>query len=146
MIRANRFARIGLRIACATKVGIAVFRGTPILHASWKKKTLFARFPPKSGRLKLQFLPPPIQFPIQSPLTCCRMNEYRPPSKIYLPPKQFRGIIFGGNATNSRNQLRKRPQMGVRSVVVEFGVFGAPRFSVQRSQNPLKIGIWGPLD
>ena len=35
---------------------------------------------------------------------------------------------------------------GVRSVVVEFGVFGAPRFSVQRSQNPLKIGIWGPLD
>ena len=35
---------------------------------------------------------------------------------------------------------------GVRSVVVEFGVFGAPRFSVQRSQNPLEIGIWGPLD
>ena len=35
---------------------------------------------------------------------------------------------------------------GVRSVVVEFGVFGAPWFSVQRSQNPLKIGIWGPLD
>ena len=35
---------------------------------------------------------------------------------------------------------------GVRSVVVGFGVFGAPRFSVQRSQNPLKIGIWGPLD
>ena len=34
---------------------------------------------------------------------------------------------------------------GVRSVVVEFGVFGAPRFSVQRSPNPLKIGIWGPL-
>ena len=33
------------------------------------------------------------------------------------------------------------PQMGVRSVVVEYGVFGAPRFSVQRSQNPLKIGI-----
>ena len=35
---------------------------------------------------------------------------------------------------------------GVRSVVVEFGVFGAPRFSVQRPPNPLKIGIWGPLD
>ena len=35
---------------------------------------------------------------------------------------------------------------GVRSVMVEFGVFGAPRFSVQRSKNPLKIGIWGPLD
>ena len=35
---------------------------------------------------------------------------------------------------------------GVRSVVVEFGAFGAPRFSVQRPQNPLKIGIWGPLD
>ena len=35
---------------------------------------------------------------------------------------------------------------GVRSIVVEFGVFGAPRFSVQRSPNPLKIGIWGPLD
>ena len=36
--------------------------------------------------------------------------------------------------------------MGVRSVVVEFGVFGAHRFSIQVSQNPLKIGIWGPLD
>ena len=24
--------------------------------------------------------------------------------------------------------------------------FGAPQFSVQRPQNPLKIGIWGPLD
>ena len=35
---------------------------------------------------------------------------------------------------------------GVRSVVVEFGVFGAPRFSVQKSPNLLKIGIWGPLD
>ena len=35
---------------------------------------------------------------------------------------------------------------GVRSVVVEFGVFGAPRFSVQKSPNPLKIGVWGPLD
>ena len=30
---------------------------------------------------------------------------------------------------------------GVRSVVVEFAVFGAPRFSVQKPQNPLKIGI-----
>ena len=27
---------------------------------------------------------------------------------------------------------------GVRSLVVEIGVFGAPRFSVQRSQNPLQ--------
>ena len=38
------------------------------------------------------------------------------------------------------------PKWGVRFIVVEFGIFGAPRFSVQRSPNPLKIGIWGPLD
>ena len=37
-------------------------------------------------------------------------------------------------------------EWGVRSVVVEFGAFGAPPFSVQRFPNPLKIGIWGPLD
>ena len=35
---------------------------------------------------------------------------------------------------------------GVRSVVVDFRVLGAPRFSVQTPQNPLKIGIWEPLD
>ena len=33
-------------------------------------------------------------------------------------------------------------EWGVGSVVVEFGVFGAPRFSVQRSQNPLKQVFW----
>ena len=33
---------------------------------------------------------------------------------------------------------------GVRSVVVEFGIFGAPRFSVQRSQNFLKL-VFGNL-
>ena len=35
---------------------------------------------------------------------------------------------------------------GVGSVVVGFEVFGVLRFSVQMSQNPLKIGNWGPLD
>ena len=33
-------------------------------------------------------------------------------------------------------------EWGVGSAVVEFGVFGAPRFSVQRSQNPLKQVFW----
>ena len=47
---------------------------------------------------------------------------------------------------NVAAQVSEGRKSGVRSVVVEFGVFGAPRFSVQRSQNPLKIGIWGPLD
>ena len=37
-------------------------------------------------------------------------------------------------------------EWGVASVVVGFGVFGAPQFSVQRSQNPSKISILGPLD
>ena len=45
-----------------------------------------------------------------------------------------------------RRTFSEGRKWGVRSVVVEFGVFGAPRFSIQRSQNPLKIGIWGPLD
>ena len=38
--------------------------------------------------------------------------------------------VFKGTVSEGR-------EWGVGSVVVEFGVFGAPRFSVQRSQNPL---------
>ena len=34
--------------------------------------------------------------------------------------------------------LSEGRKWGVRSVVVEFGVFGAPQFSVQKSQNPFK--------
>ena len=45
-----------------------------------------------------------------------------------------------------KQKIIRGRKWGVRYVVVEFGVFGAPRFSVQRSQNPLKIGIWGALD
>ena len=33
-------------------------------------------------------------------------------------------------------------EWGVGSVVVEFGVLGAPRFSVQRSQNTCFKGFW----
>ena len=39
-------------------------------------------------------------------------------------------------------ELQKKKEWGVGSVVVEFGVFGAPRFSVQRSQNACFKGIW----
>ena len=51
------------------------------------------------------------------------------PRKLYVPH-------FLGKHQRAANG-------GVRSVVVEFGVFGAPRFSVHRPQNPLKRG---PLD
>ena len=52
---------------------------------------------------------------------------------------------------NSSSEIVRGPQMGGQSdpSCVEFGVFGAPRSSAQRSQkfqNSLKIGIWGPLD
>ena len=43
---------------------------------------------------------------------------------------------------NSQFNCSEGRKWGVRSVVVEFGVFGAPRFSVQKSQSPLEIGIW----
>ena len=49
-------------------------------------------------------------------------------------------------ASGATWRISESRKWGVRSVVVEFGVFGAPRFSVQRSQNPLKIGVRGPLD
>ena len=67
----------------------------------------------------------------------------------------FRGTLpwtFGGVFLGHRGREKggawysEGHKWGLRSVVVEFGVFGAPRFSVQRPQNPLKIGIWGPLD
>ena len=35
---------------------------------------------------------------------------------------------------------------GVGSVVIGFRIFGAPRFTVQRSQKPFKKVILGPLD
>ena len=38
--------------------------------------------------------------------------------------------------------LLRGPRMGVGSVVVGFGVFGVPRFSVQRSQNAYFKGFW----
>ena len=55
--------------------------------------------------------------------------------------------VLGGLDFPCVNFINQRAANGgVRSVVVEFGIFGAPRFSIQRSQNPLKVGIWGPLD
>ena len=36
-------------------------------------------------------------------------------------------------------------EWGVGSVVVGFGVFGAPQFSVQRPENPFKQ-VFGPPD
>ena len=44
----------------------------------------------------------------------------------------------------SETEISEGRKWGVRSVVVEFGVFGAPRFSVQRSQDPLKK-VFGDL-
>ena len=41
---------------------------------------------------------------------------------------RFEGVPSGLTKSEGR-------EWGVRSVVVGFGVFGAPRFSVQRSQN-----------
>ena len=38
-------------------------------------------------------------------------------------------------AIGQRSESSEGQKWGVGSVVVEFGVFGAPRFSVQRSQN-----------
>ena len=50
-------------------------------------------------------------------------------SIVFLFRAYFRGLSEGR-------------EWGVGSVVVGFGVFGAPRFSAQRSQNPLKSVFW----
>ena len=41
-----------------------------------------------------------------------------------------------------QNPLSEGREWGVGSVVVEFGVFGAPLFSVQRSQSTRFKGFW----
>ena len=78
-----------------------------------------------------------------------------PQRRRVCPPLRFQGFVNGGFQTVVRVLCRanfptpfyqRAAKWGVRSVVVEFGVFGAPRFSVQRSPTLLKIGIWGPLD
>ena len=51
-------------------------------------------------------------------------------------------------ACHARPQLEESEgrEWGVGSVVVEFGVFGAPRFSVQSSPKPFKTSILGALE
>ena len=50
--------------------------------------------------------------------------------------------IRNANLGDSRESIRSEGRKwGVRSVVVGFGVFGAPRFSVQRSETPIFKGF-----
>ena len=49
-------------------------------------------------------------------------------------------------AQHDADLLSEGRKWGVRSVVVGFGVFGSPRFSVQRSPNTYFLRVLGPLD
>ena len=46
------------------------------------------------------------------------------------------------NKAKKKKQSSEGREGGLGSIVVEFGTLGAPRFSVQRSQNPLKQVFW----
>ena len=66
-----------------------------------------------------------------------------------LEPPEFKSTVNLYNKRKLRPWSEFPPQRnsegrewGVGSVVVEFGVFGAPRFSVQRSQNTCFKGFW----
>ena len=55
----------------------------------------------------------------------------------------WQGFIVDISMKEDEAQIRVRePRMGGWSVVVEFHVFGAPRFSVKRSQNTSFKGFW----
>ena len=62
--------------------------------------------------------------------------------------REKRQRIFWNNSRGYRSLPSKSEgrEWGVGSVVVEFGVFGAPRFSVQRSQNTCLIKGLGTPD
>ena len=102
----------------------------PLRTKSWKHPIKAGKRPIKEGKRPIKAMV------LVSISVGCLMGCFRapPPWRKTAPLKR----------PIKRSMTSEGRKWGVRSVVVEFGVFGAPQFSVHKSQNPLKE-VFGDL-